>query len=49
MHRYFNSGMKGFEPLYNGIKIHGLTIWLHPKNIYDQDNFHIFIIYLLST
>ena len=25
------AGMKGFEPLHGGFRVHSLTAWLHPK------------------
>ena len=27
----FMAGMKGFEPLHGGFRVHSLTAWLHPN------------------
>ncbi len=27
------AGMKGFEPLHGGFRVHSLTAWLHPNDL----------------
>lgn len=30
---FLMAGMKGFEPLHGGFRVHSLTAWLHPNDL----------------